>query len=537
MKSADNITEKRTQPDLTLILSRVEKEILEGKSLETCRRILCRERVWQKADINVQLRCARLAQMADEVDTALKILCHINSMHPEVEEAWTERAEVLSLLDRREELVQMLALSRAHVAEEHYSRLLEISSATRHMSSDPKTDVAAAPFKDLRHRQQQIARYMELFSGREDCFARQWADKQEGKQGYVPVRRPMEPQDVEEHLSGRKTFGIYLLQSDGRVKAAVLDVDLAQKYRRNKVSVEEKQLIRRERNYFLTRVKELSAEIGLKPLIEFSGGKGLHFWYFFNPPAETSLARGILNQIKQAVGGDLTAFDIEVFPKQDSLSGKGLGNLVKLPLGVHWLTGKPSFFVECKHRSVTAQLDFLLGMRPANPDELSISPKAEQSAGILMHPRWRRWAETYPDLFQLERCCPPLAQIVACCRGEKAIALREEKVLFQTVGFLPRAKTLLHVLLKGLSDYNPHLVDYKLSRLRGSPLGCRRIHSLLGYTGEFCRFEADIDYAHPLLHLPRWKKQRAERAEKVEHLSDALDDLKRAVSDVLRFLK
>jgi hypothetical protein len=35
-----------------------------------------------------------------------------------------------------------------------------------------------------------------------------------------------------------------------------------------------------------------------------------------------------------------------------------------------------------------------------------------------------------------------------------------------------------------LPDYNPHLVDFRLSRLRGTPLGCRRIHSLLSFTGE-----------------------------------------------------
>ncbi len=347
----------------------------------------------------------------------------------------------------------------------------------------------------------------------------------------------MDSRDVDDHLAGRKTYGIYLLQSDARVTTAVLDADLVKKFRQTKLNAEDRSVVRRERNYLISRVKDLAKEMGLEPLIEFSGGKGFHFWFFFEPAAEASFARGILSRISHVVCEDLSAFNMEVFPKQDTLTGKGLGNLVKLPLGVHRLTGKRSFFIDCRDRSTVSQLNLLSGIQPADPGKLSLQAKDSLAARIIVHPRWEKWAAEYPELFELEKMCPPIAQVIAACRNGGGISVKEEKVLFQSLGFLPQAKTLLHYLAALLTDYNPHLVDFKLSRLRGTPLGCRRIHSLLNFTGDYCRFDPSVEYFHPLLHLKQWKEDPKKKAEKAENLTSALDNLRLAIDQVKRFVK
>jgi hypothetical protein len=280
----------------------------------------------------------------------------------------------------------------------------------------------------------------------------------------------------------------------------------------------------------------MSQEIGLEPLAEFSGGKGFHFWYIFDSPVTADLARGMLGNIKHAICNDLSAFNMEVFPKQRQLSGKGLGNLVKLPLGVHRLTGKCSYFIECRDRSTEAQLNFLASIKPADSDRLTLPGNDPNPENVLVHPRWQKWAEEYPELFTLEKLCPPLAQVMATCRHGDGISQREEKVLFQTLGFLLRHKTLIHYLMKFLPDYNPHLIDFKLSRLRGTPLGCRRIHSLLNFNGDMCRFNRVYTYHHPLLHLEEWGEEQPPKAEKTENLASALEALKLAMTQVQRFL-
>lgn len=42
-------------------------------------------------------------------------------------------------------------------------------------------------------------------------------------------------------------------------------------------------------------------------------------------------------------------------------------------------------------------------------------------------------------------------------------------MIYQTVGFLKRRKILMHYLMGCLPEYNPHQVDYSLSRLREPP--------------------------------------------------------------------
>ncbi len=522
--------------DFRLVLARLEKEIIGGKDPARCRTILGRGDVWKKLDAEMKLKWARLAQMAGEVEVALGIFAHINRTVPDRADAWIEHLELLSLLDKKADLARVLAASRGHIGEERHHEWFRLSKDGG-PGEDRDVGRALEPFERLRQRRKAIECFLDLFSGREDCFARQWASKTEAKQGYVPVRRPMGEQDVEEHLSGKKTYGLYLLRSDATVKTAVIDVDLDARFRNQRLSQEDKSLIGRERTYMFTRIGDLAKDAGLAPVVEFSGGKGFHFWFFFETPVAAGKTRRPLEQISRLLGKDLSAFQIEVFPKQDNLSGKGFGNLVKLPLGVHRLTGKRSYFVECHDRGVEAQLEFLQKAIKTKPDQMNLLPGEAERAEVFVHPRMKEWADQYPELMTLESLCPPVGQVIASCRNGHQLSLREEKIVFQTVGFLPRAKSLMHHLLSSAADYNPHLVDHKLSRLRGTPMGCKRIHSLLNFTGDICPFKRTGAYAHPLLHVEQWKEGGCVRSEKARDLSSALENLKAAISQAEAFLE
>lgn len=536
MSALSIISAKPSEVDYTLLLSRLEQEIIQGSDPERCLRIIRQRQVWENLAPDLQLQWAHLAQMSGEVNVTLAVYAHLNQSAPNLFPAWSEHVELLSILDRRPEAAKILAASRPHLTLEQYQQCLALCKGVNAERKDSDISAASGPFEAMRTRQQAIERYMELFSGREDCFARQWVEKSEQKQGYVPVKHPLEPKDVEDHISGRLTYGIYLLRSDSQVKTAVIDVDLVQKYRQAKIKPEDARRIYRERDYMLKRIHEISESIGMTPVTEFSGGKGYHFWYCFDSPVQSCLARKALETICRAVSGDLTAFNLEVFPKQDQLSGKGFGNLVKLPLGIHRNSGKQSWFIDCRDKSMEAQLAFVSRIKPIPADAINSLPNSTQPDPVILHPRFREWAESYPELYKLDQCCPPLAQILAACRSRSSLSLREEKVIYQTLGFLSRKKTIIHLLMAEQPEYNPHLTDYKLSRVRGTPLGCTRIHSLLGFTGDMCRFEKASPYAHPLLHLKEEQFQAEQKSEKTENLQSALESLKLSILMVQQFL-
>ena len=278
--------------DYSLLISRLEGEIIRGGDTERCIRILGQQRIWINLSPNLLLKWATLAQMVGAVEITLTVYAHIHQVQPEMVQAWIEHIELLAMLDKRVEAAQVMAAARPHLNPEQQQACLNLTRSSGH--SDKDIGIAALPFETMRTRQQAIEHYMDMFSGREDCFARQWTDRAEQKQGYVPVKRPLEYKDIEDHIMGRLTYGIYLLRSDSTVKTAVMDVDLVQKYRQSKLSSVDAQLVRREQEYLLRRIHELSIQMGMRPVIEFSGGKGFHFWYCFESPVSAGFARQLL---------------------------------------------------------------------------------------------------------------------------------------------------------------------------------------------------------------------------------------------------
>lgn len=524
-------------PDAGLILARLEEMVLNGRRVDSLHATLRRTALWEKLDAESQVRWAEIAQMAGDMETALLVLTNVNRGQPEHNRAWERRIDLLSILGEKEDLAAALAEARMALGEETVKRWSHISLDAETVAGDDVEESSVAPFEQRRERMATLQHFLTLFSGREDYFARQWVDRKSGKFGYVPVKNGMSPADLEDHLKGRRTYGMYLMGSDGRISVAAIDADLKKSLRGSEIRSADRQKIRREASYLITRIKEVSAAAGCRPLVEFSGGKGYHLWFFFKSPTAPGPVRDALRRLTDNLSPDLSVFNLEVFPKQDHLKGKGFGNLIKLPLGIHRLTGKRSYFVECANRSLDAQLDFLATVRCADPEKMTAAWGAQSPAEVLIHPRMKAWADAFPQLYRLQTRCPPIGQVMSLCMEGGRVSLREEKVLYQTIGFLPEGRRMLHHLLGQAADYNPHMVDFRLSRLRGTPLGCRRIHSITGFAGDICRFTNKGDYMHPLLHIDGWKGAEQPVSEKAENLQSALARLQTAIGDVERFMK
>ncbi|MGD9732071.1 MAG: CRISPR-associated primase-polymerase type A1 [Desulfamplus sp.] len=535
--------------DYSLLLKRVKDSFLhsESESFEKAttdaRAILKNSNVWKTLAPEQMAEWAALSQMAGEIVLALEIYSYLTITFPEFEKGRIEYLELLSFLNKKEEFQS---------SSKDYAVAFDNSASSPLHPASPDS-AASLPFEGMIRKRQLMEHFLNLFSGRENVFARQWADKNENKAGYVPVKYAMTLAHVEEHLNGFKTYGIYLLKSDSKVKCGVIDADINIEYRQGKITAEQKNTLYREKSWMISRIFENSKQLGITPLLEYSGHKGYHFWYFFSQPVDASKVKALLTRIAEPVNRDISSFDLEVFPKQDRLTEKGLGNLVKLPLGIHRKNGKPSFFMECEKRDIESQLDFLRKVELIDPQILdgvncaAIHPinrqksdKIQKNEQIILHPRMASIAKDYPELYELERLCPPVGQVIAICREGKNLSMREEKVLFQTIGFLPRAKLLMHHLMASCSEYNPHMVDFKISKITGTPLGCKKIHSLLGFTGDYCPLEPDsIGYLHPLIHLEAWKdiaEKKSPKSMRIENLQDALENMKAAIIQLQRFM-
>lgn len=217
------------------------------------------------------------------------------------------------------------------------------------------------------NREQRVQLFMSLFRGREDVFARRWEKWDKSVAGYAPAYadgsketfQPLSHDWIEKHLLGSSTLGVYPLLQDNTCWFVAADFDDGGWKKSVKKFV------------------DICAKHAIPIAIERSrSGNGAHAWCFFTQPYSTQKARRIfLHLLREAnIIGEFDrneSFD-RLFPSQDFLSGKGMGNLIALPLqGVPRRNGN-SLFVDPTRdfQTFDDQWEFLASVTKMSPQTL-----------------------------------------------------------------------------------------------------------------------------------------------------------------------
>ena len=149
------------------------------------------------------------------------------------------------------------------------------------------------------------------FVQRWDLFSRQLDDGR-----YICVHEQLNTGHLFGHLRGKITLGTYLLDQESRARFLVLDVDEEQGWER------------------LGHLARGLADEDIPAYLEKSR-RGGHLWLF--------LGQAVAGRDARAFGQGLLATyqaeGVELFPKQDRIAG-GPGSLIRMPFGVHRLTGR-----------------------------------------------------------------------------------------------------------------------------------------------------------------------------------------------------
>lgn len=204
--------------------------------------------------------------------------------------------------------------------------------------------------------QHHIDIYKSLFRGRDEVYAIRW--EKDGRSGYMPAYKidwddynrhkasggtfanyakkeylPFNDTALKEHFCGKTTVGIYPLLSDNTSFFIAADFD--------------------EDNWreSILKLYKICQEVGLPSIIERSrSGNGGHLWLFFEENIPAFQSRKIMFKLLLQAGL-ISKFEKEpsfdrLFPNQDTHSGKGIGNLIALPLQGYSLTHGNSCFLE-----------------------------------------------------------------------------------------------------------------------------------------------------------------------------------------------
>lgn len=156
--------------------------------------------------------------------------------------------------------------------------------------------------------------------------------------------------DINSHLLGNKTLGVYTTREDQTAKWLCIDID----------------------DLDTTIVNDIAWRIykrfGPKScVVEFSGSRGYHIWLFFSRPIPAERVT--------MLGRVLTdGYTLEIYPRQSEVSG--VGNLVKLPLGIQRKTGNRCWFVDKDFKPYDNQWEVLQNVRLI--DDLGELPPMEK---------------------------------------------------------------------------------------------------------------------------------------------------------------
>ena len=172
--------------------------------------------------------------------------------------------------------------------------------------------------------------YRSLFVARKDAYAVMNGDQ------IFARRDPLNYDVLAAHLAGKYRVGTYLIRRNGCTPFLVFDIDVANRK-------------------LVLRISKRLRKRGVSAYVERSKSKGYHVWIFFNKPVRAGRARLFGRLIIKG----LESPKIEIFPKQDSVAGKGLGNCIFLPLYGRDVTHGRTVFVDQDFQPIQKQLSLL----------------------------------------------------------------------------------------------------------------------------------------------------------------------------------
>jgi len=485
------------EPENELILIALLEMSLELGDEENARRLLGRRRDFPIDQADLWYRLGHLAQRLGLREEALDAFSQALSTDPDYVQA-KESLKRLDLVDediyssiqRLKKLIHHcpdlpqsyrdLAFCYAELgeygqAQESYQKAVTLEMGAepveKPITPTPKVPSSPEPYK-LVFSDEDASLFASIFRGRDAFFACQWVDEK-GRRGFSHVSRPLNLAEIKRHLGGEETIGLYLMDEEDRVRLSAIDIDISQKalleYARDEEEVAKlHQLTEND----AARMASICDDLEIPFLIEDSGYKGRHLWFFFDAPVSAKLVRAFLKFIVERAGTPGHGIHWEVFPDRDKVRGEGFGPLIKLPLGIHKRTNRRSLFLDREGDPMPNQIAALSEIRHIT------QTKIEEI--LLTYGAKSRTVPTKetgsPLVESLLSGCNVVNYLVKKARDTHYLDNSERVTLLYTLGHLGQeGKDFLHETISNCINYDYNFTEKKIRKIKPCPISCARI--------------------------------------------------------------
>ena len=381
--------------------------------------------------------------------------------------------------------------------------------------------VRATFIEDENWNDEEIKKLMELFRGRDDRYAVEHIDKDQ-QRGFFPKMAVLDQEVWRKHLKGEWTVGQYLVTKAGTVHYALLDVDI----QKNKwvmvsgIDEERQKWLQRAFNEAI-KIYHAARQLAVAGYLEESGRRGYHVWFFFEEAIPMGMAYEFFDRIFEMIGKSEEFITVERFPNSKQMRENQLGQLIKLPFGIHHLTGNYSKFVQengKEDRNFHKQLhqlskiprqqlwDIITSKNHLND---RIVAKGSDANSPLLDERIHKVVEGC----QITKYMINKAQDTHFLSHEERLFLLRVFRAFGEVG-----EKYLHIVIGHCMDYRYDVTEKYIRKMTYSnPVSCEKTREkfpeITQHLSCKCRFPLQKNqYASPIVHSGTWPSDAAHKA-------------------------
>jgi len=389
-----------------------------------------------------------------------------------------------------------------------------------------------------------VSLFSSFYKTNKHCYAEQLPPNENNKSRYNKIEGPNADFDeaLISHLDGSRTLGVYTIILEEPSKDCCLhctfDFDLGIEDRRGIEQITDSKardeafsqallVLENKVRDFIIYLNSVGITNDMY-LVSFSGSKGWHLDIFFDRPIPVKTVYNFASIIKTQAK---LPKSLEVFPKQMA-SGGAYGSLIKLPLGVHRVTGKRGYFVDLfqdANKPPLSQFDYLKKTRKLSMDD--IGELLDKINNIQLNVGTYSPEGEIKDLSKPPTCASISSMLSGCNALKRLInkaqkehhLLHEERVCLMTfcIHFGESGAEKLHEIIANCSDYSKEETEKMIRHARDQkkyiPMSCARMQNI-HICAKNCAEIIDRGGLSPIkLAYPKSKvDQRLELVEQVE---------------------
>ena len=449
-------------------------------------------------------------------------ICHTE--HNEINEMYTHEIidiyDKLIVLETRDEYTNLM---QAYSDVGLYDCAEKIMDKIKCIENMPTYEISAGENNDenqIIYDERSFALMEESFVGREDMYSREVLDNSGKRKGdFIP--EPMSREVLTKHLKGHETIGTYMVRNNDTVHYLIFDYDISKRVLlgNNNEAIFADYLDKAKKSAYdcICKLKDM----GITGYMEFSGYRGYHVWIFFSEWVPIRYVYSLIEIVEGKIDNLPDGVTLEYFPTKNKKKSGYAGQYIKIPYGIHLLTGRRSYMCYKDCSPAWNVNDFLCTLARYSIESIKRIIGANISAakdddnasklgcGTQIKLDYEKLGTLESSIRVVLSGCNLMKYLVHKAMSTGYLSHLERLSVLHVFGHLgEEGKEFVHTVMSYTMNYQYHITQRFIEHLPQKPVSCIKLREQYKMvTAEYgcnCIFKRTKDcYPSPVIHALR----------------------------------